>query len=118
MLATILGWFWLCMGILFFVKPHLLKRMLEKKTFKKIKKYMIAIAIVLSVLLIKVSWGVPGILAKIVLVLGIIGIFKMVFFFKGKLIDKVLDWYKDKPLWIFRLGACFHIGVAIVLLNL
>ncbi len=118
MFVKILGWFWICMGILLVLKPEILKKRLQKQAFKKIKKYILALTIVLSVLLIKVALASQGVLAKVILIFGIFGIIKVFFFLKAGAMEKMTEWFADKPLIFFRLGACVHIIIGILILNL
>lgn len=118
MLVKILGWFWISMGILFLLKPELLRKRLQKKGFKKFKKYLISLILVLSGLLIAAAWKAEGLLAKVVMVFGIMGIFKAFFFLKAKGAEKLVEWFADKPPILFRLGATFHIALGIIILAL
>jgi len=106
------------MGVLFLLRPQMLRKSLQKKSVKKLKKALFLITIVLSILLIITTWKMQGILSKIVMVLGIIGIFKAFFLLKAKAADKILDWYIKKPIGFFRIAACFYILMGIAILTL
>ena len=43
-----------------------------------------------------------GLLAKIILILGLFGIIKAVFFLKAQAADRVIEWYLEQPIKIFR----------------
>lgn len=118
MLVKILGWFWIGMGILFLLKPELLRKRLQKKSFKKFKKYLFSFLLVLSGLLIAAAWRAEGLLAKVVMIFGIMGIFKAFFFLKAKGAEKFMEWFADKPLILFRFGATFHIVLGTIILAL
>ena len=118
MLLKILGWIWIISGIIFFLKPLWFRNRIQKKSYKRIRGYLFAIALCLSVLLIKAVWGHPGILSKVALILGIIGIFKAFFFMKGKAADKMLEWFANRPLKIFRLFAAIQIIIGAVILTI
>lgn len=105
MLLKILGWVWVISGILFCWKPEWLLNKIQKKGLKKMKRFFFGIALVLGVLLIKAGWGIPGILAKIVIILGVLAVFKGVFFLKSKAADRVLEWYVKQPIYFFRIWA-------------
>lgn len=118
MLIKFFGWFWIVAGILFLCKPLLLKNRLQKKSLKKIRKYLFLLAVLLGSLLIAVSRNFQGFSAKIVMFLGIVGIFKGFFLLKGKIADKMIQWFIAQPLIFFRMGACLYIIVGITILKL
>lgn len=118
MLAKILGWIWIITGILFFLKPHMLRNRLQKKSIKKIRKYLFATALGLSSMFLGIAWNSKGILAKIVFVFGIIGIFKSLFLLKAKTSEKLIAWFSKQPLEFFRMWAVVQMGFGVVLLFL
>ena len=116
MLAKILGWAWIIMGVLFILKPQMLKQRLEKKGVKKLKKIFFGIAVVLGFLLITLAWKSEGLLSKIVLILGILSIIKGFLFLNSKAADKMIAWSAKQPLLYFRLAACIHITIGLMIL--
>lgn len=118
MLIRLFGWFWIITGLLFLLKPQMLRSRLQKKSVKKLKKILFLIVLFLSLLLISVAWKSEGLLSKVVMVLGIIGIFKGFFLLKAKAADKILAWYTNQPLIFFRFGACLQIAIGIMILGL
>jgi len=118
MLLKIFGWFWIVAGVIFLLKPQILKNRLQKKGLRKLRKYFFALAIILGGLLISVGFRFQGLLAKIVMIIGIIAIFKAVMLLKAKTAEKLMDWSGSQPLIFFRIGACFWIFTGVVLLLL
>ena len=118
MLAKILGWFFIGMGMLFILKPQILQNKLRRKSAKVLRKYLFLIAVFFGILLFKAGWGHPGFLPKIIMILGIVAIFKGVFLLKAKASDKILKWYAGRPLIFFRIGAIFYILIGILILTL
>lgn len=118
MFAKIFGWFWIIMGILFLIKPAMLRNKLQKKSFKILKKYLFAIAIILGLFLIGVGLKHQGILSKIIMVLGIIGVLKGFFFIKSKAAEKIVGWVIKQPLSFFRIAASCYILLGILILRL
>ena len=118
MLIKLLGWFWIITGTLFFLRPEMLRKRLQKKTLNKLKKYLFLIVITLSLFLIGAAWKSEGLLSKIVMVLGIIGILKGFFLLKAKAAEKILEWFIKQPLTFFRFGASLQIIIGIIILRL
>ncbi len=118
MLTKVLGWFWITIGIIFLLKPEILKRRMQRKSAKKLKKFMFMIAVTLGTLLIVSGWKFPGggVLSKIIIIFGIIGIIKGFFFLKTKAIEKIVEWYSQKPLIFYRISASVHVLIGVVIL--
>jgi len=72
----------------------------------------------LGALLISIGFKFQGLPAKIVMILGMLGVFKAVFLLKGKASERIVRWFAAKPLIYFRIGACFHIAIGVILLTL
>ena len=119
MIATIVGWFWTITGIIFLIKPGFLKRRLQKKSLKRLRRLLFSIALFLGFILIVAAWKQPGILSKVLMILGIISIAKGFFLLKAKVADKILEWFAKQSLVFYRLCACCHIliGATILLLR-
>ncbi len=83
------------------------------------KRWFFAVTLILSILFIKAGWGIDGIFAKIIVIMGVIGIFKAIFFLKGKASDKMLEWFLAWPSKYLRMwaGAQIIFGVVILLVN-
>ncbi|NQT90904.1 MAG: hypothetical protein HQ558_06595 [Candidatus Omnitrophica bacterium] len=118
-MLKIIGYLWIMAGILFLAKPQILKNSLQRKSLKKLRKYFVLLSFFLGGLLISIGWKFHGIMAKVVLIVGIISVFKGAFLIKGKVADRTVEWFAPKPLIYFRIGACFYIllGVIILLLH-
>jgi len=117
MLLTLLGWVWVITGILFLMKPQWLRNKLKKKSLKTIRRWTFAIALALGLLLIKATWGMTGWLPTLIFILGLVGIFKAVFFLKSRSAEKVVDWFVRQPVRIFRIFAIGQIIFGAVILT-
>ena len=118
MLVRALGWFFIIMGVLFVIWPQLLRNRLLKKSYKTVRKYFVLLSIFLGILLIKAAWGYEGLLSKIIVIIGIMAIFKGFFLLKSKAAEKMTAWFARQPLILFRMGAVTHILIGAAILNL
>jgi len=118
MLIKILGWFWLITGIIFLLFPGMLKKRLQKKSIKRVRKFLFLIVISLSFLLIGAAWKSQGALSKLVMVLGILGLFKGFFLLKAKAADKIIEWFINKPIVFFRIWAAAQVLIGFIILKL
>lgn len=113
MLVKILGWLLILWGIFFFIKPEILRRKLQRKITKKLKKYLFLIAMFLGFLFINAAWKSEGLPARLFMVLGVIAIFKGFFFLKAKAAQKLMEWFCRQPPIFFRWAAACHIAIGI-----
>ena len=118
MLATIAGWIWILTGILFFVSPGVFRAVLTRRSIKHLRRILFAVTLMLSALLIGIAVRADGIIAKIVMAMGIIGIVKAVFFLASRSSEKVIAWFAQQPLNLFRIGAATQILIGVLLLKL
>lgn len=118
MLLKILGWFWVITGVIFLLKPEKLRNKLKKQSLSRLKRIFFAAGLFLGILLIKATWGVPGILAIIILCCGFIAIFKAIFFLKSQTADRVIDWWLNQPIKYFRIWAVAQIIFGAILLSI
>lgn len=118
MLVRIVGYIWLAVGILFLIRPQMLKNRLLKKGLRRLRKYFILLALALGGLLIPIGFKFQGIFAKIVMILGILAIFKGFLLLNSKTSAAFMDWAAKLPLRYYRMGACFHIAIGVIILTL
>lgn len=117
MLLTLLGWIWLISGIIFLLKPHWLRNKLKKKSLKAIRGWAFGLGLALGFLLVKATWGMPGWLPKLIFLLGLIAVFKGVFFLKARSAGRVVDWLVSQPVRVFRMFAVGQVVIGAVILS-
>jgi len=118
MFIKLLGWIWVITGIIFLIFPGMLRKRLQKKSIKRIRKFLFLIVISLSLLLISAAWKSQGALAKLVMILGIVGLFKGFFLLKAKAAEKIIEWFIKKPLIFFRIWAAAQVLIGAIILKL
>jgi len=105
MLLKIIGWLYLIGGIFYMIKPVWLQNKFKKKSIKKVKQICFVLVLMIGTLLIKATWGMEGLIPKIIMILGFIGILKAFFFLKAKAADNLLQWWLKQPPNFFRMNA-------------
>lgn len=118
MLANILGWFFILTGILFVLKPQILQNKLLKKSKKTLRRILFGATVSMGALLIAAAWKYHGLLPKIIVIFGAIGIVKGFILLKSKAADKLIEWFTKQPLMFFRLTGCGHIVMGLIVLFL
>ena len=116
MLVSILGWFWVVTGVIFLIWPNFLKKRLQKKSYKIIRRYLFIFGIFLSVMLISVSLKTTGAISRIILVIGLIALIKAVFLVKAKAAEKLVEFFLKQSLIAFRLWALVQIAIGVLIL--
>ena len=117
MLVITIGWLWIAAGILFFIKPAILQKRLQRRTTKKIGKYLFAVAFFSGMLLVSVSWKVKGILPKIVMIVGLGSIFKGFFFLKAGVSTKLINWINRRGCGFFRVVSLGYVFLGLLILG-
>lgn len=118
MLTAIVGWFFICMGTLFAIKPQILQKRLQKKSYKKIRGLLFVLTICAGGLLVSVGLKHQGILPKIIMILGIFGLIKAFWLLKAKTAEKLLEWSAKLPILWYRVGGCCHILIGVAILTI
>ena len=73
-------------------------------------------AIFLGILFISAAFKSSGFLSKILMVLGIISIFKGFFFLKAKFAERIITWIAGQPPVFFRFAASVYILIGLIIL--
>ncbi len=117
MIAKIIGIIWVIWGIVILVKPEILRKKLQTKGSKKLKKNLFLLTLFLSITLIIASLKASGLLPKILLVLGIIGIFKAFIFLKSKASDKLIAFSANLSLSVYRAGGALYLVLGLIMMK-
>lgn len=102
MIVNILGIIWVALGLLWTVRPQMLRKRLIKKMSRKMQWAVYGFVLVLIFSLLGVVIKAQGFFLKIT---GLIGIFiavKGIFLFKFKISEKILGLWVEKSLLFFR----------------
>ena len=91
---------------------------LRKKSYKQVRGVLFLVTFVMAGLFISAGWQMQGVLAKVILILGIIGIFKAFFFLKAKAAERLVSWFAGRPLVFFRIAGALYVAAGIVILTL
>ena len=117
MIAKIIGLVWVIWGIVILIKPEILRKKLQTKGSKKLKKNLFLLTLFLSFTLIIASFKADGLLPKVILVLGISGIFKAFILLKSKASDKLIAFLSNLSLTVYRSGGAFYIVIGLSIMK-
>ena len=113
MIAKIVGTFWIFFGALWIAKPQILQNRLKRKMTRRMRRIVFGFVIVFGFMLAGSVLKAPGNLNKIVGIIGLIIMIRAIMLFTSKTSEKVLEWWADKPLMVFRIW-----GAVVLLLGL
>ena len=105
MFFKIIGILWICLGIWWVMRPQGLKRRFRKKVKRSRRKLLFLIILLMAGLFLSAAKYAHGLLASAFLMIGVLAIIKAVFFFSSKAAEKTIDWWLEKPLWVWRVWA-------------
>ena len=114
MFFKIIGILWICLGIWWVMRPQGLKRRFRKKVKRSRRKLLFLIILLMAGLFLSAAKYAHGLLASVFLIIGILGSIKAVFFFSSKAAEKAIDWWLEKPLWMWRVWAASFIVLGIL----
>jgi len=105
MIAKIIGWTWIMLGIFWLIKPEGLKNRMKKKTGRRTKRVIYAAILMMAFYMIGSAFGAPGMLPKIIAIIGMIMVIRVIIMITSKTSEKIFDWWTNKPSIIFRIWA-------------
>lgn len=115
MFFRIIGILWMLLGIWWIMRPQTIRRQFRRKLKKTRRKVLFLIIILVTGLFFSAAKYAHGLLANLFLIIGILGVIKAVFFLTSKATDKIIDWWAEQPLWIWRVWAAVLVLVGILL---
>jgi len=102
------GILWIVLGIWWIMRPQVIRRRFSKKLRKARRKIIFLMAILVATLFFSAAKYAHGAMGNIFLIAAIIVVAKTVFFLTSKGAEKIIDWWAEKPLWMWRvLAGCF-----------
>ncbi len=116
MLNKILGILFLLLGILFFLKPHLFLRWIQRKAHKRLKVLLFGILFSLGGGLLKIGFSQPGWPAKVLMFVGLILLIKGIFILKAKAFQHILEISSRIPIKVYRISSLLYILLGLYLL--
>jgi hypothetical protein len=114
----VLSWFLIITGALMLWRPEGAAKSLAGRGFFIIKGYILALFLFSGALLISVTSKMSGILALIILIAGIVFLFKGFFYFQKTAADKLNEWIAKIPPKYLKIFAAIQlitgIGIQVI----
>lgn len=117
MLTKIIGFIWVLMGIVWVIRPGMLKNRLQKKMGRKARWVVYGFIIVFGFLMIGSVLKAPGIAAKVVGVAGMALTIKAIMLLTSKTSEKFVSWWSQRPELFFRMLALVFFALGSLMLT-
>jgi hypothetical protein len=116
MISTILGVFWILVGVLGLIRPQFLQARIGKKSNRKLRWTLIGFIVFLVLNLLGVAFRFESLVLKGLSIVGIAFLAKMAWGIQSKASNKFLSWWSELPVVVFRAIAlgCLVSGVFLV----
>ena len=115
MLSKIVGAIWIVLGLLWLIKPEGLKNRLKKKLNRRMRRVVFGFILVFGFLMIGSAFKVPGLLPKIIGIIGMIIAIRAIILLMSKASEKMFDWWAERPLIYFRVWALIILAIGLLL---
>lgn len=102
---SILGWSWILLGLWWFFKPAGIRKRFAKKYRKTVRWILLAIFFALAGAIYSAGKNFGGWSGTVLTIISIIALIKGLFFLRGKMSDKILDWWIQQPDSVYRMAA-------------
>jgi len=116
MFTRILGIIWLLPGIWWLIRPERLKVRMQKKMTRRMRRVVFGAVITVGLLMSGSAFRVPGILPKIISLLGMVIAIKAIMLVTSKTSERVFEWWGERPIVFFRIWALFLVLTGVVLI--
>jgi hypothetical protein len=116
MLTKILGVIWILLGVLWFFKPEMLRNRLKKKMNRKMKWIVFGFVVMFGFLMIGSVFKAPGILPKVIGIIGMILVIRAIILVTSKTSNKMFEWLEGRPLKVFRIWALLFLAIGLAML--
>ena len=117
-MLKLLGIIWIILGLLWLLKPDLLKNRLKRKIGRRIKWTVYGFLVAFGCLIVGGALKMPGLWAKAAGIIGAVLVIKGILLFSSKTSDRLWQWWAERPLLYFRAQALFILAVGIILFKL
>lgn len=113
MFSRVLGIIWIILGILWLIKPEMLRKRLIRKTSRKIRWAIYGFVLMFIFSLLGIIFRAEGLLLKLIGIIGIFVVIRMTAFVSGRADQKLGDWGSKQSLLFFRIW-----GIVILIIGL
>jgi hypothetical protein len=115
MLSKVLGIATVLIGLLWLAKPQILQNRLKRKMGRKLRFAVFGFIVAFGFLIVGSAFRAPGLLPKIVGIIGLVIAIKGILVITSKASEKMLEWLGERPLSFFRIWATVVVATGVML---
>lgn len=115
MLAKILGIIWIILGVWWLLKPDALKRRLQRKMSRRVRWTVFGFLFIFGIMMTGSVFKTPGVLPKVIGIIGLIIAIRAIVFITSKASEKILSWWGERPIIVFRVWGLLVLGMGVML---
>ncbi len=108
MFSHIVGSVFILLGVLFLLYPEALR--------KRLRRWFLAAALFFGALLVSVGWKQPGLLPKVLVLIGVAAILKGLLLINSKATETITAWVLSRPILHLRIFAVAEIAMGLLIL--
>ena len=116
MLNNAFGTVWILAGLYILLRPTALQNRLRRKGARRLRVVLFAAGLFLSGTLISFGWNYDGRLPKLLLAVGVIGLFKALMLLRGKGMEALLALSMKIPPLLLRVGGACYVAIGCYLI--
>lgn len=116
MFSGVVGGIFILVGVLSLFYPEALRRRLRRKAVRKLRRYFFAAAVFFGVLLISAGWKQPGLLPKMLVLIGVAAVLKGLLLLNSRASERVTAWVLARPILHLRVFAAAEIAMGLLVL--
>jgi hypothetical protein len=116
MFSHIVGSIFILLGVLFLLYPEALRKRLRRKAVWRLRRWFFAAALFFGALLVSVGWKQPGLLPKVLVLIGVAAILKGLLLLNSKATEKITAWVLSRPILHLRIFAVAEIAMGLLIL--
>lgn len=116
MLANILGVIWILLGILWVIKPEMLKNRLGRKMDRKLRRMTFIFVVFFGLMILGSVIKAEGLVPKIIGLIGIIITIKGILLVTSKTSEKLISWWAERSLVFFRIWGIIILTTGVMLI--
>lgn len=116
MFSHIVGGIFIVVGALCLFYPEVLRKSLRRKAVWKLRRWFFAAALFFGALLVSVGWKQPGLLPKVLVLIGVAAILKGLLLINSKATETITAWVLSRPILHLRIFAVAEIAVGFLIL--
>lgn len=106
--VKIIGWWWSLQGLWWTLRPEGARRRVARGFRKTLRRLVFLTLTGVGALLFSLGWQTEGLLGKALPVAGLLAVGNGLVFLRSQLTDRFLNWWEERPTWMYRAAAlCF-----------